>query len=442
MLVLVTPLTAQTTFGRISGTVLDPSGAAIPAALVTITDTETHATRVVTTNGNGFYVAENLPIGPYSVGVVAPGFKRASRSGLQLVADGRVTADFKLEVGEATQTVDVVATKAEMLNTVSGEIAHVIDKEQVDNLALNGRTYIELLTLVPGAVVTNPDQFGVMTSLSATNQVVNGHRTNQNNLTVDGVGNLDDGANGSLINNVSPDFLQEVKIQTSNFSAEYGRSAGVAFNVVTKNGTNDFHGAAFEYFRNDALDARNFFSPQSPSSASTISATIVGGADQEEQAVLLCRARVEAAAPAGGARAAHASDHGRTGGQFRRDRPYIYEPGTKTPFPNNIIPASMITPDGRAIANVYKTVIPQACDLHQSRPSPTTPLSKCPTRSTIAKTWAASTIRINDKHTLFGRWIDDYNSIYLAFGPGGTLSRSRRRSATAPVRACYSRKPG
>ena len=109
--------------------------------------------------------------------------------------------------------------------------------------------------------MTNPDQFGVMTGLSATNQVVNGHRSNQNSITVDGVGNLDGGANGSLINNISPDFMQEVKIQTSNFSAEYGRSTGAAFNLLTKNGTNDYHGGAFEYFRNNVLDARNFFSP-------------------------------------------------------------------------------------------------------------------------------------------------------------------------------------
>ena len=173
-----------------------------------------------------------------------PGFRPATRSGVFVVADGRVTADFNLQMGESTQSVDVVAAPAEVLNMVSGEVAHVVDKEQVDNLALNGRAYMELLTLVPGAIITNPDQFGVLTSLSATNQSLNGHRSNQNNFTVDGVGNLDNGSNGSLINNVSPDFLQEVKIQTSNFSSEYGRSTGAAFNIVTKNGTNRFHGGS------------------------------------------------------------------------------------------------------------------------------------------------------------------------------------------------------
>jgi hypothetical protein len=272
------PLTAQTNFGRISGTVTDPSGAAIPAAKVIITNTDTHAVRSLTTDDHGFYVSENLPIGPYSVTVDQAGFRKAERRGLFVVADGRVTADFSLQVGEATTTVDVVAQEQpETLNTVSGEVSHIIDKEQVDNLALNGRSYMELLTLVPGATVTSLDQFSELTSLSATNQTVNGHRTNQNNMTVDGLGNLDAGANGSLINNISPDFMQEVKIQTSNFSAQYGRSAGVAFNLMTKNGTNNYHGALFEYFRNDAMDAATSSPRITPNCASTISAGTSAG---------------------------------------------------------------------------------------------------------------------------------------------------------------------
>jgi hypothetical protein len=145
-------LSAQNTFGRISGTIVDPSGASIPGAKVTVRNTDTQATRVVTTDNSGFYVAENLPIGPYAVELNQPGFKRASRSGFQLIADGRITANFTLEIGEASQSVDVVETNTEQLNTVSGELAHVVDTAQVDNLALNGRNYMELLTLVPGVM--------------------------------------------------------------------------------------------------------------------------------------------------------------------------------------------------------------------------------------------------------------------------------------------------
>ncbi len=253
------PVFGQTSFGRISGSVTDPSGASIAGAHVVITNTDTKQARTVTTDNSGFYVATNLPIGDYSVSVEQQGFKRQEQAGFALVADGRITADFHLQLGDVTQNVDVVTANAETLNTVSGELAHVIDTKQVANLALNGRTYTQLMTLVPGANVTNPDQFSVTTSLSATNQTINGNRSDSANLTVDGAYNLVAGSNGSLMNNVSPDFVQEVKVQTSNFSAEYGRTSGPAFNVVTKNGTNQFHGSAFEYLRNDALDARNFF---------------------------------------------------------------------------------------------------------------------------------------------------------------------------------------
>src|SRR5271157_3224221 len=133
-------LSAQTDFGRISGTVIDPSGGAVPGAKVTVKNTDTQAARVVTTDDRGFFVAESLPIGPYSVEVDQPGFKHSSESGFFLVADGRVTADVSLQVGDTSQTVEVVAAQVETLNTVSGEIAHVVDQKQVDNLTLNGRS--------------------------------------------------------------------------------------------------------------------------------------------------------------------------------------------------------------------------------------------------------------------------------------------------------------
>ena len=233
----------QTSFGRISGTVTDSSGALIPAASVTVRNVDTQAIRTVRGDDKGFYVATELPIGNYTVSVSQSGFRPQEKTGLNLVADGRLTADFALDVGSVTESVEVTATAGETLNTVSGELSRVIDTKQVQNLALNGRNYIQLMTLVPGAVVTNPDQFSVTTSLSSNNQTINGNRSDTNNLTVDGAYNQASGSNGSLVNNVSAEFIQEVKLQTSNFSAEYGRMSGPAFNIVTKNGTNEYHGA-------------------------------------------------------------------------------------------------------------------------------------------------------------------------------------------------------
>ncbi len=153
------PSFAQTSFGRINGTVTDASGGAVGAAKVTITNAETQIARTVETDNNGFYVITNLPIGPYSAVVAHPGFQRTEQKGLDVVADGRLTADFQLKVGDLGQSVEVVAATADTLNTVSGELSRVIEAKQVDNLALNGGNYVELLTLVPGAVVTSPDQF-------------------------------------------------------------------------------------------------------------------------------------------------------------------------------------------------------------------------------------------------------------------------------------------
>lgn len=414
------PVWAQTTFGRISGTVVDPSGAAVPNAGVTIQDTETQATRSVLTNASGYYVAENLPIGPYLVQVAASGFKRATQRGFQLVADGRITANFKLQLGQSSQTVNVVAASAENLNTVSGEVADVIDTKQVQNVPLNGRNYMELLTLVPGATVTNPDAFSINTSLSATNQVVNGHRSNQNNMTVDGLGNLDAGANGSLINNVSPDFLQEVKIETSNFSAQYGRSAGVAFNVVTRNGTNNLHGSAFEYFRNDALDARNFFSPNNTELRFNDFGYDLGGPIKRNKLFFFIGEEWKRLRQQSAPSRTTLPTLAELDGNFAGTNVTVYEPGTKTPYPGDVIPGSQIGPNGRAIANIYRAVIPQAAIYTNTAVANNTTFES-PNPLNYREDLGRLDYHINDRHMLYGRWVDDYNDIFLANGPGGSI---------------------
>ena len=412
---------AQTLTGRISGTVTDPSGAAVAGAKITIVNTGTQAARRATSDDRGFYVVEDLPIGPYQVDVEQPGFKRMSQTGLQIEADARLTADFKLQIGEATQTVDVVEAgpTTEVLNTVSGEVAHVVDQNQVDNLGLNGRAYVEFLTLVPGAVVTNPDQFSVLTSLSATNQSLNGHRTNQNNFTVDGVGNLDNGSNGSLINNVKPDFLQEVKINSSNFSSQYGRSTGAAFNIVTRNGSNQIHGALFEYFRNDALDARNYFSASNQELRYNDWGGDVGGPIKKNKIFFFVgedwtKIRQNAA----GTRVTLPST-AELQGIFPSSH-VIDEPGTKTPFPNNTIPASQITPDGQATANVYNFIIPQ-CTIWLNNGASNDCTLQSPNPLDYRQDLGRLDYKINDRHSMYARWIDDYNSIYTATGAGGSL---------------------
>ena len=252
----------QTIVGRIGGTVKDKAGAVIPNANVTVTNGATNLVRTATTDEGGFYTVTNLPVGTYAVMVEQKGFKRAVQADNVLPADGRLTVDITLELGEISETVQVTANSSgETVNTTSGEVARVVDKRQVQNLALNGRNYMQLVTLIPGAAILDEDQLALTTSLSISQASVNGNRPNYNALSVDGGSNMDSGSNNSQVNNVGIDFIEEVKIQTSNFSAEYGRNAGAAINIITRGGGNTYHGSVFYYLRNDKFDARAFFAP-------------------------------------------------------------------------------------------------------------------------------------------------------------------------------------
>lgn len=255
-------ISAQTSSGRISGTVTDSTGAVVANVTVTISDPATNLSRTVTTDENGFYTVTNLPVGTYSVSAEVQNFKKSILNGNVLNADGRLTVDFALETGDLSEVVQVTQESGETVNVTSGEVAKVIDGQQVDNLALNGRNYYQLLTVIPGAVATSDDALD--TNLATNTININGNRGVSNNLTLDGGNNNNAGSNASQINNVGVDFIQEVKIQTSNFSAEYGRNSGAQVNVITKRGNNEYRGSVFEFLRNDMFDARGAFDAARP----------------------------------------------------------------------------------------------------------------------------------------------------------------------------------
>lgn len=255
-------VSAQTSSGRISGTVTDSTGAVVANVTVTVSDPATNLSRTVTTDENGFYTVTNLPVGTYSVSAELQNFKKSILNGNVINADARLTVDFTLETGDLSEVVQVTQESGETVNTTSGEVAKVIDGQQVDNLALNGRNYYQLLTVIPGAVATTDDALD--TNLATNTININGNRGVSNNLTLDGGNNNNAGSNASQINNVGVDFIQEVKIQTSNFSAEYGRNSGAQVNVITKRGNNDYRGSVFEFLRNDMFDARGAFDAARP----------------------------------------------------------------------------------------------------------------------------------------------------------------------------------
>jgi hypothetical protein len=346
---------AQTTTGRISGTVVDASGAVLPGVTVTVTETATGLTRSATTDAQGAYRLVSLPRGNYSVTAELPGFKKGLKTGYELVADGRVTVDFALAVGTVTEVVEVSAG-GETVNTVSGEIARTVDREQVQNLALNGRNYMQLASLIPGSPLLDDNALNIMTGLGI-NTSVNGSRTNASLLTVDGGFNMDSGSNNSQISNVGIDFIQEVSIKTANFSAEYGRNSGAAINVVTRTGSNSVHGSVFEYNRDDSFDANDYFSNSRNAAKPPLKYNNfgwnLGGPIRKDKLFFFVGEEWKLIRRTATPTLRTIPTRAMRQGDFSGITTVINDPLTGQPFPGNVIPSNRITADGRAIANVY-----------------------------------------------------------------------------------------
>jgi Carboxypeptidase regulatory-like domain len=249
---------AQDITGRLSGTVTDTQGAVIPNATVTIMNEATGVSLPpIPANANGFYVADDLPVGSYTVTATAKGFKTTSVTGNNIVAGGRLTADVQMEVGAVTETVTVTAY-TNKANTTSGELQTTLTQQQMLDIPLNQRHYEEAVTLVPGAYVTATGQnaAAIFSGYSNAVSVVNGQRGDGQVFSVDGGFNQDSGSNGSNFNEVGIDFVQELDVQTNNFDAEYGRSSSASINVVTRSGGDQYHGSAFEFLQNNDFNAR------------------------------------------------------------------------------------------------------------------------------------------------------------------------------------------
>lgn len=433
---------AQTIFGRISGTVKDSAGAAIPNTTITVTNLANNLVRTATTDDDGFYTVTNLPAGNYGIEAAQRGFKTATQSGISVVADARLTMDITLEPGLVTETVQITTATGETVNTTSGEVGRLVDQRQVQNLALNGRNYIQLITLIPGAAILDEDQLALTTSLSISQAAVNGNRPNYNSLSVDGGFNMDSGSNNSQINNVGIDFIQEVKIQTSNFSAEYGRNAGASINVVTRSGGNSYHGSVFEFIRNDKLDARSFFSPVRGKLRFNNFGWNFNGpikkdklfffAGQEWKYIRRDAAPVRRSLPT---RAERAGDFSGRGGTLNVPSGYTaINPATGAtvaagqPIPNrNLANLRLngqpvgVTPNGAAIAAVYSAMEKLAVAY-----SDTTAANNATFQQPNPFNYREDNIRLdyrfNDKHSIYGRYLHDH---YDLIDPYGTFIDSQ-----------------
>jgi len=250
-------LPAQTIDTSVLGVVTDPSGAVIAGASVSVTNNATGVKRPATTGADGQYEMRYLAPGEYTVEVTAAGFRTARASNVVIQLNQQARIDFSMKVGEVTEAVEVTAATP-LLQTENATLGEVVGGERIVNLPLNGRNFTQLAALTPGVRVQDPNLFSASTDGSRI--IANGTRAAWLQVNLDGVTMVN---NRSNYINLYPsvDALQEFKVQTGNYSAEYGGNAGANVNLQLRSGTNQFHMSAFEFFRHDKLDARNLFRP-------------------------------------------------------------------------------------------------------------------------------------------------------------------------------------
>ncbi len=254
---LTVPTWAQSPTGQITGRVTDASSAVVPGAGITIVQVETGLLQRAESNAAGYYTAASLPPGEYRVNVQKNGFRSTNRTGIALTVDQVARVDFQLEVGSVTDTVEV-RESAETVQSEGASLGTVVRSAQIANLPLNSRDPLRFVYLVPGFTPSPSfsDQFNRASSFR-----INGGRSNMNDLFIDGVSNSPPASNGFLSYAAfpSPDALQEFKVQSNSYAAEYGRTGGGVINMVMRSGTNKYNGVLYEFLRNSALDSNSFF---------------------------------------------------------------------------------------------------------------------------------------------------------------------------------------
>src|SRR4051794_18914264 len=255
----VLPALSQVQNGEFTGLITDPSGAVINQARVLIHNLGTGFTLEERSNGDGIYIGRELIVGQYQISVDMTGFKTTTSGPLMLNAGTVVRADFTLQVGGAHETINV-SDAAAAVNTENARLSDSVDSTMIANLPLNGRNVFDLIQYAPGATNVRGTMFE-----NGANTVVNGVRESFNGFLINGVSNK--GLSGGPVNQPIQDTVQEFQLVTLNNSAEFNNSAGAITSLVTKSGTNQLHGSAWEFFRNDTLDANPFFANHDPDPA-------------------------------------------------------------------------------------------------------------------------------------------------------------------------------
>ncbi len=340
---------AQVTTGTLIGSVTDASGQPIPQAEVRAADTLHGVARTAATDSSGFYRFVDLPPSSYSVAVSAPGFRPAARADVAVAVASNVRVDFRLPVSAVAETVDVVAA-VRLLQIGSGDLGMLLDRQQIEGLPLNRRDFLQLSLLTPG--VQGPVDGSELSTRGSFAMHVNGGREEFNNFLLDGVDNNDAYVNRYVVQ-PSVDSVQEFKVETNSYSAEYGRNAGGQVNVVTRRGSSRFQGSAYEYFRNQALDAKNYFEgdTKQPFNRNQFGAGAGGPIVADRTfffgTIDLLREREGlsrlAAVPGAAERLGNFAGSGQT----------VSDPFTGRAFPGNVIPSDRISPLARQVLALF-----------------------------------------------------------------------------------------
>ena len=268
LVIVMAVLPVRTAFGQvvtgaILGRVTDSSGAVVAGAMVTATNVNTGLARTDVTDRQGEYAMRNLPLGEYTISVSQSGFQKYLRKGIQLTVGSEQTVNVELTVGSAEQTVQVTA-EAPSIETTNATVSNVVNSQQIRDLPLNGRSVVQLALLSPGTFA-NPSVITVSSLGMGMRLSVDGGRMDANTYLLDGSVINDQAGNGPNSSAggqaLGVEGVLEFRLLTHNYSAEYGRSSGAIMSMVTRGGTNEFHGSAYEFLRNSAMDARNFFNP-------------------------------------------------------------------------------------------------------------------------------------------------------------------------------------
>jgi hypothetical protein len=352
---------AQAVSGTIIGTVTDSSGAVISGAKVSVVNEETGLTRTLTSDAHGEFQAPSMPTGSYTLTAEMQGFKLASASNIQLGVDQRLRVDLKLEIGAMTETVSIEAARP-LVQTSSSDLSATVNQKQIETLPLNGRNFVQLTRTVPGVARgipgANIDGAGSLAWRASASFSANGQRPRDNNYMLDGIDNNEDWLQ-TVVLFPSVDALDEFKLQTSTYSAEFGRSLGGVVNIQIKSGTNNVHGSGFEFLRNDAFDANNFFNNKNgrkkPDFSQHMFGGTLGGPINKDRTFFFADYQ--------GQRTTQGQTYLSTvptakmrNGDFSEINRVIYNPLTNQPFAGNVIPQNMWDP---AAKNILQQLYPE-----------------------------------------------------------------------------------